>query len=382
MSLNPVDAIISGKINSLEQISKLGPEVMSWLKHNLPLAHNDEDLKTKIKALLGAPRFTLNLAHFGLWEDFIQDCKRQALEIGQDMKVYYNTKNLSIVLGESVLPHTFGKLRPHTRMSGVNVYNVEAGSENDGIRRQDDPMRAPNSGAGVVFSQNMDHSQFWNEKVWIHVLRMIAMAIDGRYQEAVDKVCTACEGIFGAAEIKGFVRMRNKCISKEDHYYGAYPRLRCGDVVFQSHAESFFRRLMIIDPYRPSLNIDINRNACTFNTPNDLLAFIDAMKNHPFFGGLPGNVPCVSPCSLTFVTYVFYFLPPVKVRIKNMMLFDEAQAMLQFHYRTVMMNWLYTPNITYQELAEMSMDLWTRYLDFESVPGFGSKDPSESWEIW
>jgi hypothetical protein len=141
---------------------------------------------------------------------------------------------------------------------------------------------------------------------------------------------------------------------------------------------------MIIDPYRPSLNIDINRNVCTFNTPKDLLAFIDAMKNCPVFGGLPGNVPGIfhEKRSLAFVTCLFYFLPPMKVRIKNMMLFDEAQAVLQFHYRTVMMNWLYTPNKTYQEIAEMSMDLWTRYLDFESVPGFGSKDPSESWETW
>ncbi len=82
------------------------------------------------------------------------------------------------------------------------------------------------------------------------------------------------------------------------------------------------------------------------------------------------------------MTDVCYFLPPMIVRIKNMMLFDEAQAMLQFYYRTVMTNWLYTPNKTYQEFAEMSMDLWTQYLDFESVPGFGSKDPSESWETW
>ena len=213
---------------------------MSWLKHNLPLAHTDEDLKKKIKALLGAPRFTPNLAHFGLWEDLIQDCKRQALEIGQDMKAYYHAQNLSIVLGESVLPHTFGKLRLHTSMSGVNVYKVDAGSVEDCIRRQDDPMRGPNSGVGAIFSQNVNHSQFWNEKVWIHVLRMIAMAIDGLYQDAVDKVCTVCDGMFSAAEIKGFVRMKNKCISKEDHYYGAYPRLGRGDVVFQSHADTLF----------------------------------------------------------------------------------------------------------------------------------------------
>jgi hypothetical protein len=240
VSLNPVDAIISGDIKSWEQLSKHLPEVMSWLKHNLPLAHTDEDLKKKIKALLGAPRFTPNLANFGLWDDLIQDCKRQALEIGQDMKAYYHTKNLSIVLGESVLPHTFGKLRPHAGMSGVNVYKVEAGSIEDCVRRQDDLMRAPSSGVVAIFSQNLNHSQLWNEKVWIHLLRMIAMAIDGLYQDAVDKVCTACDGMFSAAEIKGFVRMKNKCISKEDHYYGAYPRLDCGDVVFQSHADSFF----------------------------------------------------------------------------------------------------------------------------------------------
>jgi hypothetical protein len=384
-----VDAIISEDIKSLEQLSKHAPAVVSWLKRNLPIAHTDEHLKKKINALLGAPRFTPNLAHFGLWEDLIQDCKRQALEIGQDMKAYYHTKNLSIVLGESVLPQTFGRLRPHTSMSGVNVYTVEASSVEDCIRRQDDPMRAPNSAVGVIFSQNENHSQFWNEKVWIHALRMIAMAIDGLYQDTVDKICTACDGIFSAAKIKGFVRMKNKCISKEDHYYGAYPRLGRGvAMLFFNHMLAhFFLRFMIIDPYRPSLNIDINRNACTFNTPKDLLAFIDAMKIHPLFGGHPGTVPGIldekrSLNSLTFVICVFSFLPPMKVRIKNMMLFDEAQAIRQFHYRTVMMNWLYTPNITYQELAEMSKDLWTKYLDFEAVPGFGSKDPSESWETW
>jgi hypothetical protein len=70
------------------------------------------------------------------------------------------------------------------------------------------------------------------------------------------------------------------------------------------------------------------------------------------------------------------------VRIKNMFLFDEGRAEKQFHYRTVMINWLYTPNMTYQELATKSMELWNKYLDYESVEGFGSKDPSESWGAW
>ena len=70
------------------------------------------------------------------------------------------------------------------------------------------------------------------------------------------------------------------------------------------------------------------------------------------------------------------------VRIKNMFLFDEERAEKQFHYRTVMINWLYTPNMTYQELATKSMELWSKYLDYESVQGFGSKDPFESWGTW
>ena len=70
------------------------------------------------------------------------------------------------------------------------------------------------------------------------------------------------------------------------------------------------------------------------------------------------------------------------VRIKNMFLFDEDQAKKQFYYRTVMINWLYTPGITYKELAEESRDLWQQYLDYTCVSGYGDKDPSESWSTW
>ncbi len=46
------------------------------------------------------------------------------------------------------------------------------------------------------------------------------------------------------------------------------------------------------------------------------------------------------------------------------------------------MNWLFTPNMTHQDLATKSVELWNKYRDYESVPGFGSKDPSESWGTW
>ena len=104
------------------------------------------------------------------------------------------------------------------------------------------------------------------------------------------------------------------------------------------------------------------------------------MKKHPAFGWMPG---ILCPCNMfapNDFEIVRLFFP--LVRIKNMFLFDERRAEQQFHYRTVMINWLFTPNMTYQELATKSVELWNRYLDYESVPGFGSKDPSESWGTW
>jgi hypothetical protein len=104
------------------------------------------------------------------------------------------------------------------------------------------------------------------------------------------------------------------------------------------------------------------------------------MKKHPAFGGLPGILCTCNMYGPNDFEIARLFL--LLVRIKNMFLFDEGRAEKQFHYRTVMINWLYAPNMTYRELATKSMELWSKYLDYESVQGFGSKDPSESWGAW
>ena len=75
-----MEAVIAGNITSLQELSRHAPQVVSWLKQNLSLAHTDKNIKNKIKAVLGAPRFASNLEYLGLWEDLIKDCKRQALD--------------------------------------------------------------------------------------------------------------------------------------------------------------------------------------------------------------------------------------------------------------------------------------------------------------
>jgi ankyrin repeat protein len=363
MMPNAVDAIIAGKVKSLEKMRGLAPSVMKWVEASLPLAHQSPELKARLKGLLGAPLLVPNLAHFGLWDHLIEECKARALELGQEMQQYFEENSLGTILGEAFIPNLYGKFQAEngdddSTISGLptveahraaqeiqqqehsrtekevvqrsrSLLKVVPCASDEGERRQDGAM--PTNELGFEFPRNLAHSQLWNEKCFIHCIRMVAMGIDESYQKVVNEVCTRSKGSFKATAIKGYVRMLNKCISKDDHYWEDYPR--------------------------PSLNIDLNRNACTFGKSGNLLLFIKNMKDHPMIDSNP-------------------------VRIKNMFLFDKGRAEKQFFYRTVMINWLYTPGLTYGELAERAKPLWETYRNFAVVGGYGEKDPSASVGTW
>ena len=157
------------------------------------------------------------------------------------------------------------------------------------------------------------------------------MAIDVSYQAMMKEICTRLKGIFSSASIKGYVRMVNKCLSPEDHLWEQFPR--------------------------PEMNLDVNRNACAFDSPKDIVSFIETIKGDSKIDSHP-------------------------VRIKNMMLFDIDRAEKQYFYRAILINWLYTPGFTYKELAKQAQALWDRYSNYEGVPGYGDKDPLESSDAW
>ena len=58
------------------------------------------------------------------------------------------------------------------------------------------------------------------------------------------------------------------------------------------------------------------------------------------------------------------------------------RSSFQFHYRTVMINWLFTPGMTFKDLAKASKDKWERYFNYAHAAGFGSKDASVPWSEW
>jgi hypothetical protein len=173
------------------------------------------------------------------------------------------------------VPKISSEIRPAndgTRAFVVAARDVASGSATQ-VWRQDQALTVP-------FPRAAGNSQLHSEKVYIHCLRLIGMGIDKPFQDAAEKVCIciASNGDFKGCNIKGFGRMKNKCTSKLDHYAKDFPR--------------------------PSHNIDINRNACTFETPGMLLSFIENMQAHAAFGQRP-------------------------VRIKNMFLFSVCYAYTQ-----------------------------------------------------
>jgi hypothetical protein len=390
LASRPVEAIINGEVRTREELLELSPKVMEWVMHALTVAHEDENVKSMLKRLLGHAYFTSNLEYLGQWSSLKFFCEKQALAIGEQMQTYFIDCNLGQVLG-AALPHEYGRLQPivavapsgatpegdgrtekgtndattamllirrppmhkigelfsfntRRKMKKISSTRVEPsrkcspdlqvqgsgsrcvvrGEERDCARQQSEAMPFP-------FVRIEGKSQLYSEKVYIHVLRMMAMALDSEFQTAVNIECDECGGDFEAAMIKGYTRMVNKCLSKSDHYYEDFPR--------------------------PGYNIDINRNVSTFRNPKSLLSFVQRLKRNAAFGNNP-------------------------VRMKNMFLFDDERAEQQFYYRTVMINWLYTPGLTYSELAKMASEMWDGYQNFHHVPGVGSKDPSESPRVW
>ena len=75
---------------------------------------------------------------------------------------------------------------------------------------------------------------------------------------------------------------------------------------------------------------------------------------------------------------IVIFGSPSFLRLLTLAVFVRSQ----FHYRTVMINWLFTPGMTFKELAAKSKDRWERYLNYAHASGFGGKDAAVPWGEW
>jgi hypothetical protein len=287
----------------------LGPKALEWLKAGLHYAHRDPALKTLVLQLLGTSAFTKNLEHMRQFKQLKEFARAESLALGiEKLKAYFDTANLGSRLGNVKLPLYQGR-EFVTQEHFIALYkSAEAVTCN---------VCTPRS---LELTATYD---FEAEVVYMHLLRMVSLAVNADFQRVTAEIARQQGGECSSVPIKGMGRMVNKLHSRDDH--------RILPQALLDEKKSM----------RSGQNIDVVRNACTFDTVEGMAAFIEHMVGT--FEGV--------------------------ARAKNMFAYNEAQAEEQFHYRTIMLNVVYPPPKgdgfarTFGELAAQSEQVWDDYVE-------------------
>jgi len=319
-------------------------EATEWLKKSLLDLTDNSGLQRRVKQLLGSQNFLTNLST-DAWADLQKYCEDEALSLGMSMEEFLKKADLVVVIRNglnSMFVSAYGKprhtdlfLSPEDAKHRYEVIPDERAQHRGTVWGDQKPFLFDIRQDLVIhschqFMRDESKSQLWNEKAYIHCLRMVAMAVDLRFQSDVESVCKKAGGKIIKGPIKEFERMKIECTT--------------------IHSKERFPR--------PANNLDVNRNRSVFDNADQMLTFAKGLKEHSRFGNQP-------------------------VRVENTFTDDDGIAREKFYHRVVKFNWLYTPGICYKDLLDSHLsELWDRYFDYESVPGCGVKDPDEPWDQW
>ena len=162
------------------------------------LSHHNKIFKTAIRMILSQINFTCNLRYFSAWHLLHNGTRILLADLGIQLRDLYVQKQLHERLGLYEPP--------------MILYHTA---------RQDFALPHP---------PGCDWKEQAQEEIYIHFLRLIAYAIDEKYQ----RVVAECVEPFncdkqpfrhrGIKSIKGFPRMFNKMLSAADHRYERKPR--------------------------------------------------------------------------------------------------------------------------------------------------------------
>ena len=265
---------------------------LRFQKDALSYAYADKsgELKKKVMKLLREDQFTSNLGWMKLFDDLRESMMAEGKRIGTEtMKPYFDEERLGEKLGllHVGLPMHADEGKPPMASFSSSTKNWQAHWE---VKTQEAFVRRPLLD-GTNNTLDLQPDSFESEAVYVHVLRMVAMAIDADFQEVVEKLAVQHQGVRRGVPIKGTARMWNKLQAADDHRY----------LTNDQKAVGMARR--------SGQNIDINRCAVTFKE-------IDSFKvrcrrgGKPcrptlFLGGKGGN--CM--VWLNFTTYLHTQIP-------------------------------------------------------------------------
>jgi hypothetical protein len=293
--------------------------IADWLVEAHATAHHDPSQKRLARLVLSNPDFTVQMKKHGVWDHPYKDGLRKKLAVlGQPLAEECSRKQLRGKLG--------GLSVPGARADTSDLHEFVArdfrAKTDRGIQpelRSDIEGIVPSSGGWWGADASPEVRQK-HERVFIHILVMIAKALNEKYHEMVRKVLApyVVEGA-GVMEKdkKGHPRI---CPEK------GVARMECKRVTDHS----------LKTGCRPAFNIDVLRIIGVCETPEQLKAAIKALL--AAFGG----------CG----------------RIKSGFDLDDEKAAKSFNLRVVLGNFVVGFDMTYGELAQRAgvAAMWEKHV--------------------
>ena len=323
-----VRTVLDGELNAVfgtEEHKRVARVVADWLVGAHAAAHDDPATKRLARLVLGVSGFATNMGAAGVWDEPYKAGLRRVLDaLGAPLAAAYAAEGLRAALGALTLP-------PHALVAADAARCAAAGR----------PHKLRCDIDGVVpllaawrFDDGDPAARQWHERVFIHMLKMLAMALNERFHAKMREVLgphvVAGEGVMaqnkdGSWRLtpeKGVARM--ECKRLTDHA----PESGC----------------------RPSFNIDVLRVLAVCETVVKVKEALQVLGAR--FGG----------CG----------------RVKNGFATDDAKAAAGFHLRAMMGNFVFDFALTYAQLAREPAvaAMWRQYAE-RSAPEGGA--PRGRW---
>jgi len=316
-----VRTVLDGGLDAIfatEEHKRVARAVADWLVGAHAAAHDDPATKRLARLVLGVQKFATNMSACGVWDEPYKAGLRRVLDaLGAPLAAAYAAEGLRAALGALTLP-------PHAL--------VAADAARCAAARRPHKLRCDIPGivpllAAWRFNGGDPAARQSHERVFTHMLKMLAMALNERFHATMREVLgphvVAGEGVMaqnkdGSWRLtpeKGLARMECKRVT--DHA----PESGC----------------------RPSFDIDVLRVLAVCRTADKVKQALQALG--AWFDG----------CG----------------RVKNGFATDDAKAAAGFHLRAIMGNFVFDFALTYAQLArEPAVSaMWQQYAECSPPEG-------------
>lgn len=239
----------------------LGKQATEWLIKVVQAAHLSPRIKQAGRKLMACFSFTANLARLKCWSQLlIPQLTATLKELGAHAKAINAASNLVAILTTD-------------HILAVAEYNL--GVLPDGHATPRDTIRQDLLMPTVTKTVSSNFKRDFKaqpEHVYVHVLLLIATALNPLFGTALEELLSGLEGVeVHSAAIKSFTRMINKLMTAEDHRY-------------------------VEQQPRPAMNIDIVRRLVSATTPEAVLELVKLVAAG--FGGL-SHLKCLPELATT-----------------------------------------------------------------------------------